>query len=176
MTPSVRQPTLRTLLFAIGVVVSWYGMMAVHELGHVAHGVLSGGRVERVSFPILGFSRTDVDPDPHPLFVAWGGVAWGVFLPVSVFGALQWLRRPMRRPARFFAGFCLVANGAYLAGGAIYPVGDAEVMVLLGTPRWVLVGVGLPCLIAGLWLWHRMARRDGVSRHAPFAQPEKPKR
>ena len=66
--------------------LSWVGMMVVHELGHVIGGMLTGGTVQRVVLPVLGFSRTDVKPNPSPGIVVWAGPVIGVLLPLAMWG------------------------------------------------------------------------------------------
>ncbi|HQL53817.1 MAG TPA: hypothetical protein PLQ87_03855, partial [Phycisphaerae bacterium] len=115
----------RVVLVGAVLYGSWLGMMSVHEAGHVLHARITGGKVSRVAIPLWGFSRTDVTPNPHPLFVAWGGPLWGCLLPTVILGATRVARMPDRRLPLFFAGFCLVANGAYLALGLPARAGDA---------------------------------------------------
>jgi hypothetical protein len=69
---------ISTLLF------SWLGMMLIHEFGHVLFAWLSGGAVARVVLAPLEFSRTDLQKNPHPLFVACGGALVGSVLPILV--------------------------------------------------------------------------------------------
>ena len=69
------------LYLATLIVTCWLGMMLVHECGHMLAAMLSGGTVTRVVFHLLAFSRTDIDPNPHPLVVAWCGPLLGAFLP-----------------------------------------------------------------------------------------------
>ncbi|HUG90089.1 MAG TPA: hypothetical protein VML55_04595 [Planctomycetaceae bacterium] len=142
------------LLIVSAVLVSWPAMMAVHESGHVLHAWISGGRVERVVLHPLAISRTDVNPNPHPHFVAWGGAVWGCLLPAALWGVVELARLRVARLFRFFAGFCLIANGAYLGSGVVYAVGDAADLLRLGTPRWVLGTFGLAALATGLFVWH----------------------
>jgi len=52
----------QALLIISSIFLSWLAMMAVHELGHVLHAWASGGVVERVSLPLLSFSRTTINP------------------------------------------------------------------------------------------------------------------
>ena len=105
-----------TLLVVSAVGFSWLGMMAVHELGHVLHLVMTGGTVDYVVLHPLAISYTHPGENPHPLAVAWGGAIWGCVLSVVAFVVVRWLARPWAYLAAFFAGFCLLANGAYLAG------------------------------------------------------------
>ena len=106
--------TFQLLLIATTLAFSWLAMIAVHELGHVLHAYASGGHVERVVLHPLAISRTDVSPNPHPQFVGWGGAIWGCLVPLGIWGLCRWLARPHAYLARFFAGFCLIANGVYL--------------------------------------------------------------
>ena len=134
------------------VYVSWLLMLALHEAGHVMHAYASGGRVRRVSTPLLGFSETFYSRNPHPQFVAWGGPVWGAILPLL--GLVAARRGTVRRYAQFFAGFCLIANGAYIGIGWINRAGDAGDLLRYGAPVWALVVFGLASCALGLWLWH----------------------
>lgn len=146
-------------------------MMAVHEFGHVLHAWASGGVVTRVVLHPLAISRTDVQPNPHPLFVAAGGAIWGCLLPLLIW-PLTWLAaRDAAFLARFFAGFCLIANGAYLAGDAFLQGGDGRELVLHGCPPWVLVAIGLPFIACGLRLWHRQGPSFGLGETVPTVNP-----
>lgn len=97
---------------------SWLAMQVVHEFGHVIHAWASGGAVVRVYLHPLDISRTDLARNPHPLFVAWGGAIWGCVLPLGLFGLVRWRWPAQAYLPAFFAGFCLIANGAYLAAGS----------------------------------------------------------
>jgi hypothetical protein len=138
----------------------WLAMMAVHEWGHVLHAWLSGGQVERVILPWFGFSRTDLAHNPHPLFVAWGGALWGTLLPLGLLALARAVRSRFVAWIQFFAGFCLIANGAYLAAGAFVPAGDAADVIDFGLPRWTLVASGVPGIVGGLYLWDRLGVRE----------------
>ena len=155
----------RLVLVTSTLVFSWLGMQAVHELGHVLHAWMTGGKVTRVLLDPLEISRTDVAPNPHPQFVAWGGPIWGSVLPALLWSALRAARFRRAWLARFFAGFCLVANGAYLLGGSLWPAGDAEVLVREGAPRWALAGFGITATAAGLCLWNGLGQYFGLGRN-----------
>lgn len=144
--------------------VSWLGMMAVHELGHVLHAAVSGGRVIGVVLSPLEISRTDVLPNPHPAFVAWGGVLWGSLLPMLWLAVtLRWFNRAIF-VVSFFAGFCLVTNGVYLAAGSVFPAGDTRTLLWVAmqnaeatrTPSVIFALTGLPLAAAGIYIWHRL--------------------
>jgi hypothetical protein len=160
------------LLAVSTCLLSWLAMQAVHELGHVLHAAASGGRVNRVILHPQQISRTDVEPNPHPLFVAWGGPFWGSVIPLVLLVVAPPSLGNIRSLAQFFAGFCLIANGAYIGSGVVQPVGDAEQLLRYGSPVWTLGIFGVVTVGAGLWCWHRMMadHRDGRARiHAdPF--------
>jgi len=145
------------LLFGIcWLIGSWLAMMAIHESGHVLGGLLTGGKIACVVLHPLAISRTDLAVNPHPAVVVWAGPLIGALLPLSLwFGAclLKWSQTGL---VQFFAGFCLIANGAYIAGGALEGIGDCGVMRQTGSPLWLMWGFGLVTVPVGFWLWHRL--------------------
>lgn len=151
----------RVILIVLSLAGSWWGMEAVHEFGHALHAWCSGGRVVAVVLHPLEISRTDVAPNPHPQFVAWGGPVWGALLPLGGWLAVRSVHWSRAWLVRFFAGFCLVANGGYLLGGGLYPVGDAEVLLREGAPRIALLAFGGIALAGGLVLWNGLGPRFG---------------
>jgi hypothetical protein len=152
------------LLIVSTVAFSWLAMMAVHESGHVLHAWLSGGRVERVVLHPLTISRTDVDPNPLPHFVAWGGAVWGCGAPLLAWAVMALRQWRVAYLFRFFAGFCLIANGAYLGAAVVRPVGDAADLIRLGTPAWVLGLGGATAIACGLWVWNGLGPHFGLGR------------
>ncbi len=143
------------LFVASLLALCWYGMQAVHEMGHIAAALLTGGTVTNVVLHPLSISRTDVAPNPAPAIVVWSGPLCGAVIPLLLSFLVQ---RPLlwRNIARLFAGFCLIANGAYVAVGSFDQVGDCREMFRTGTPQWVMVVVGATAVIAGLVTWHRL--------------------
>jgi hypothetical protein len=134
----VKERAQQVLLVILVIAISWLAMMAVHELGHVVHAMVSGGQVERVVLHPLAISRTDVSPNPHPLFVAWGGAVWGTLLPLALFAVVRVAAPKNSYLAAFFAGFCCLANGLYLAAGSFGRVGDAGDLLRHGAQQWQL--------------------------------------
>ena len=164
MSPANRR--IQFQLIAATIVFSWLAMQAVHEFGHVAHAWLSGGLVERVVLHPLEISRTDVSPNPHPQFVAWGGPVWGSLIPLGTVAVLQWHGWARAWLSAFLAGFCLIANGAYLLGGSLFPVGDAQTLLESGAPRWALIVCGIAGLVSGLALWNGLGKHFGLGKSA----------
>ncbi|QDU48323.1 M50 family metallopeptidase [Gimesia panareensis] len=145
------------LLFALCWLLGcWLAMMGVHESGHVLGGLLTGGEVARVVLHPLAISRTDLAVNPHPAIVVWAGPLIGVLLPLCLWIAARLWKWPQAALVQFFAGFCLIANGAYIAGGALEGIGDCGVMRQTGSPLWLLWSFGLVTIPAGFWLWHRL--------------------
>ena len=155
------------VVFVIAVLLlSWLGMMVVHELGHVIGAVLTQGVVTNVVLHPLSISRTDVQPNPVPSVVVWLGPLVGVLLPLFV-SLIPWGEPLLKNLARFFAGFCLTANGAYIALGSFEGIGDCGEMLRTGTPIWLMLLFGASTITAGFYLWHTM----GSARQF-FANPD----
>jgi hypothetical protein len=152
------------LILVLAAYPAWLAFETVHEAGHVLNAWLSGGRVARVELPLLGFSRTDVSPNPHPLFVAAGGVVWGSLIPTAIWAGLPRRRAALRRSGQCFAGLCATGNGAYLACGWIDRTGDAGDLIKHGMPAVVLACSGGLLLALGLWMWHDLGRRPNAGR------------
>jgi hypothetical protein len=134
--------------------LSWFAMMAVHEFGHVVGAFATGGRVERVILHPLTISRTDVSPNPYPSIVVWLGPILGCVIPVATWLAIPRRFQSARNIAMFFAGFCLLANGAYITFGSIDRVGDCGVMLQNGSPLWLLFTFGALTIPLGFYAWH----------------------
>lgn len=159
--------TRRVFTISLLLAASWYAMMLVHELGHVIAAWSAGSRVEAVRMPWLGFSQTIVPTTDWPRVVAASGAALGSALPLVAWLIMRSVPRIRRGAAcaiaRFFAGFCLLANGAYIGSAVLVPVGDSEDLVRMGVPAWVLALIGWPAAAAGVALWNGMAKNLGSS-------------
>lgn len=146
------------LLVGTFIPFCWLAMQAVHELGHVAAALATGGKVTQILLHPLAISRTDVVPNPRPLVVCWAGPLVGAFLPSFAWLAARAARCRGLYMFRFFAGFCLIANGAYIGIGAFGGIGDAGELLSLGMPAWALIAFGLLTTPAGLWMWHGLGK------------------
>ncbi len=158
---SFRLRTWQAVFIVVLIGLSWLGMMAVHELGHVLHAKLSAATIERVVLNPFEISRTDVSPNPHPCFVAWGGAVWGTIIPLGLAAAVCLSARTYAYVAKFFAGFCCLANGLYIAAGSFGGVGDAGDLLRYGAARWQLWLFGVPFSVFGLWLWNGLGPQFG---------------
>jgi hypothetical protein len=140
----------------------WLGMQAVHELGHVLAALAGGESVRKVVLHPMAISRTDASHDRHPLLVIWGGPIAGVVLPLAALAVARALRSGLFYLFQFFAGFCLIANGAYLGVGSFVGVGDAGDLLQHGAPQGLLILFGLLCFPAGLILWNGLGPHFGL--------------
>lgn len=145
----------------------WCAMMATHELGHALAAVATGGRVVEIHLQPLTFSHTLVDPNPRPLIVAWAGPVLGSLLPLALWAAAHAARRAGDLLLRWFAGFCLIANGAYLGLGWIDRIADAGDLLRHGATTWQLLAFGVVCVPLGLALWHNTGPAFGLGRNTP---------
>ena len=102
----------------------------------------------------FAISRTDVSPNPSPAIVVWLGPAIGCILPLVAFAIAPRRLTAVRNVAGFFAGSCLIANGAYISVGSVDLIGDCGEMFRSGTPRWVMIAFGAVTVPLGLHLWH----------------------
>jgi len=142
----------------------WLAMQVVHETGHVLMARLTKGEVTKVALHPLIMSRTDLAENPHPLAVVWGGPVVGCLIPLIAFAAVAIGRMPWVYLFRFFAGFCLVANGVYIGTGWLLANGaDPGVIIENGSPKWLLVVFGMITFPAGLFLWHRQGHFFGLA-------------
>lgn len=137
-------------------------MQAVHEFGHILGAFATGGRVTAVVLHPLSISRTDVQPNPHPLLVVWAGPILGVLIPLILWLAAVLIRLREAFVLRFFAGFCLIANGAYLALGSFNHVGDCGILLQNDAAMWHLWLFGLICIPSGLYLWNGQGTNFGL--------------
>jgi hypothetical protein len=152
----------QVLLIVTFIGFSWLAMQVVHEAGHVLLARLTGAEVTKVALHPLIMSRTDVGLNPHPLAEVWGGPLVGSLLPLLLFALGAAFRLPGVYLLRFFAGFCLVANGLYIGIGHLLAEGaDPGVMMEHGSPRWLLVLFGGVTFPLGLYLWHRQGPHFG---------------
>jgi hypothetical protein len=159
------------MLIGSTVLGSWLGMQAVHESGHVLGAWITGGSVARVVLHPLTISRTDLVHNPSPLIVVWAGPVFGVATPLLGWAAAAVARWPGAFVLRFFAGFCLLANGLYIGVGSLGRVGDCGEMLKHGSQAWMLWLFGAIAAPAGLWLWHGQGKHFGLGPGADRVRP-----
>jgi hypothetical protein len=136
-------------------------MQVVHECGHVLGAWFTGGSVAKIVLHPLTISRTELLSNPHPLLVVWAGPSLGVLLPLMGWGLAYLIRIPSAFLARFFAGFCLVANGAYIGIGSFDGIGDCGEMLRHGAVLWQLWLFGIVSVSGGILLWHNQGVQFG---------------
>jgi Peptidase M50B-like len=152
----------QVLLVGSTILVSWLGMQAVHESGHMLGAWLTGARVERVVLHPLTISRTDLAENPRPLLVAWAGPSMGVLVPLLLWAIAAAVRLSAAFLFHFFAGFCLIANGLYIGLGSFGHIGDCREMLLHGSQLWQLWLFGLVTAPLGVFLWHGLGNPFGL--------------
>ncbi|MBW1767564.1 MAG: hypothetical protein JRI43_05960 [Deltaproteobacteria bacterium] len=141
---------------------SWLAMQAVHELGHIIGACITGAEVTRIALHPFIISHTDLGYNPRPLIVVWAGPLIGSILPLTAYLAARLLNSPGIYLFRFFAGFCLITNGVYIAFGPSHGAADTGVMIQFGSPRGLLLVFGFIAASLGLYLWHLQGSYFGL--------------
>jgi hypothetical protein len=154
----------QVVLIASFLGFSWLAMQAVHECGHVLGAAATGGKVTKVVLHPSTISRTDVEPNPRPLCVVWAGPAVGVLVPLGAWLVARAMRLPGLFLFRSFAGFCLIANGAYIGAGTLGNAADAGDMLRHGAALWQLLLFAVLATALGLYLCSGQGRRFGLGR------------
>ncbi|MCC7389115.1 MAG: hypothetical protein IT431_10140 [Phycisphaerales bacterium] len=166
--PGPSRRALRWSTACVALAASWYASLATHEAGHALAGALTGAQSVHTHLPLLGFSRTDLAGDQHPLVTTAAGFVGGALVPLLIWLAAAAARVPGRTVLAFWSGFALVFNGAYLAADAVARAGDGAVLVREGTPVWAAILAGLLLGAAGLRIWHALGAHPDP-RAAQFA-------
>jgi APA family basic amino acid/polyamine antiporter len=161
------------LTLTTALVFCWYAMQIIHELGHVLAALATGGSVAAVHLPLVGFSRTDAASDA-PRWLVLGGPIFGSLAPIAALLALRWLGRGQHTLplAGALAGFCLLANGVYLASAIVDPVGDAQDLVRLGVPPAALWIPGIAASMLGVFMLRAAAPAFGFAPAIGRERPE----
>lgn len=141
---------------------SWLMMQVVHELGHIAAALATGAEIVKVYLHPFIVSSTDVWDPPHPLVEVWAGPIAGSIILLGALLIAKAFRCPALYLFRFFAGFCLIINGVYIAFGPSAGGADTALMIENGTPRWVMVIFGSCTAPLGLYLWHKQGVYFGL--------------
>lgn len=150
------------VLIVSTLIACWLGMQAVHEAGHVLGALATGGSVQRIELHPATISRTELATNPKPLIVVWAGPVFGITFPIILWLVAAGLKLRGAFVLRFFAGFCLIANGAYIGIGSFDRVGDCGEMLRHGSELWQLWLFGALTVPTGFWLWHRQGERFGL--------------
>lgn len=149
------QRLMQGVLIASTLLGSWLGMQAIHEAGHVLGALLTHGKIARVVLHPFTISRTDLVANPSPLVVVWAGPVFGIVVPFLAWCLAAAVGFSGAFVLRFFAGFCLIANGVYIGVGSFDGVGDCGQMLRHGSEMWHLWLFGVLATPLGILLWHR---------------------
>jgi len=137
---SIRSFAGKILYFAVVLITAWCVMLLAHEAGHLLGGYLSGATLREFELRPWKLPYSLHNPNPHPLITLWAGPVLGVVGPLLVLAIWS------TAVTRLIAGFCLLANGVYLAVGGL--TGDrfldtAQLLEAGASP----LAIGLYCLI-----------------------------
>jgi hypothetical protein len=157
----MKRPT-QFLFIGTFLPLCWLLMQAVHELGHVVYALAAGTTIAKVVLHPLTISQTGLFDNSRPLWFVWAGPLVGAWLPLMILASCKTAKFKLTYMARFFAGFCLIANGAYMAFGSFQRIGDAGDAIRGGSPVWLLWLFGAVAIPYGLWLWNGLGPQFGL--------------
>ena len=150
------------LLITTFVPLCWLLTQAVHELGHVAVAYATSGTVSKVVLYPTTISRTDTSGSLQPTLVVWAGPAIGIALPLVLLAFFKAAKLRWDYLVQFFAGMCLIANGAYIGVGSLVRIGDAGDLIREGSPIWFLWLFGILTVPLGFGLWNGLGPSFGL--------------
>ncbi|MDB4731902.1 M50 family metallopeptidase [bacterium] len=163
-TPS-KQTFHRVALWTSIICLSWFFMQAVHEFGHISAALMTGGTILLIDLHPLHISHTLISPNPQPVIVIWAGPIVGVLLPLVLYLVCCKFFQNMVHLLRFFAGFCLIANGAYLGSIAIEAVGDARDFLVENVPIYFPLTFAIITVPSGFLLWNNQGAIFGIGKN-----------
>ena len=140
-----------TVFMTGSILIAFSGMVLLHELGHVAALVLSGGEVDYVRVSPIDFGFTARASDPHPLIATWGGPLLGCAFTMVILLLVAFAAPRFIATALLLVVVAFLANGMYLAVGVFSGVGDAGDLIRHGAPPWSLIAAGIPLIAAGIY-------------------------
>ena len=160
---SRRQVRNQILLWTSTPLLCWLWMQIIHECGHVLAVLALQGRVEHVDLHPMRISHTLYTAAPDAtVWIIWSGPLLGCLFPLLIWGMITRWWQPAAHHFRFFAGFCLIANGAYLGSAVLDLVGDARDLVQRQVPLAALIVFAVSTVPAGFWLWNGLGPRFGL--------------
>lgn len=130
----------------------WVLMLLTHEVGHGVAALLTGGEIVSADLRPGVLGHTLVEPNPQPHWVVWGGFLSGCAVPLGAWGVVRIAVPKLSGDLGLLSGFCLLANGAYLAAGGGESLTDTGVLLSLGWPYPVLMAIGLLLAVPGYLL------------------------
>ena len=142
----------------------------LHELGHAAAVLWTGGAWARITFnPLVGAvtSYATVGADPADArFITAGGVIFGSIFSLVVSAPFLPHRRNLWAiPLAMIAVAALAGNGLMLLlGVGLANVGDATQLMGRGVPKAVLLSLGAGLLLLGFYFFLRLSPGLGFGR------------
>ncbi|MCY3022460.1 MAG: hypothetical protein NTW87_26060 [Planctomycetota bacterium] len=107
----------------------------------------------------------------QPLEPSRGAKISVLMLFLSAFICVHLRFQTARYLLRFFAGFCLVANGVYIGVASFARVGDAADLLFYGAAPWHLWLFAAITIPLGFFLWHGQGRHFGLGESRGNVNP-----
>lgn len=163
---SIRQAWLRVIYWTSLIAMVWWQMQTVHELGHILAALSLNEQIAEINLHPLQLSHTLLESHHYSTIFLWSGPLFGVLLPFALWQLSCFYKRDWSHVLRFYAGFCLIANGAYLGSAAISAVGDAKDLLNQRVPDYYLFTFGAITIPVGFWLWNGQGAKFGLGKNA----------
>jgi hypothetical protein len=141
----------------MGTFIIGYNLtIAFHELGHGLAVLIDGGQIQEYYLNPFSWSWNLGKNVNNPIFTAWGGVTFGLIIPLIPIIFLKKTRSWLVKTTIIItAGCAFLINGIYLLIGIFLKIGDGGELLQYGTPP-VLIGLlGFLYLTISfiIWIW-----------------------
>jgi len=157
--------TLQKCLIALGLIVFAYNAITiVHELGHAAAAMATGGEVDRIEVSPVSWSYAHFVSDPEPRATSWGGFLAAATIGPLVFFIVWGVKSRFSLWGLMLAMAGLVGSGVYMLVGAIIGIGDSASLMARGISPGILIIIGIGLICAGLPFLLLLGSLLGVGR------------
>lgn len=138
---------------------------AIHELGHALALWTTGGSVTRITLHPFSWSYTYYGSPPTcPLLTAWAGVLFSSSLGLLLLIVIRPRRGAWTVPLALMGLCTLMVNGLYLIMDSVFLAGgDATTIIAHGTPRAVVLVIGVGLAALGLVVGYLLLPRLGLT-------------
>ncbi|MFZ2657367.1 MAG: hypothetical protein WAX69_20695 [Victivallales bacterium] len=140
------------------IVIGWFPLQLLHEVGHIISCKLNGGIVQKIAFHFNIFTETIREGSLHPVADIWMGSIIGILLPFLLL--LIPARKNVKEILVLFCAVCLIGNGLYIGLGWLCDGGDGWELIRYNVNLLWLILFGLPSSLAGMIILMKIKERQ----------------